>query len=1167
MSALSNKILSYSPEVYYRFNQAYTTTPTNLGSTGSTTFSLSNEAPTLNSTGGIHGDGSWVFNSGNGTNDTSTTAFRNFQSASYSNANLQFTDNDFSIGFWFKTNYTLNNSLAHAALFTIGQFGGSSTTRTVSFGLSGGSANAANKGKLVINTTGGTTIYSSSRIDDQQWHYIAAIGTFSSPNLSYAVYLDGTYLGTTTPSTTTGGLTYTQFQISTMSGMQTEMTTSEYSDYYAAPSSVINATAISEIWTAGSTSGSTNITITETPATASALQTEPSITTSVNFIETPATSSALIVDPTVVIQTPDYTEITTSILVSAEFLLNISVYASQNINLQITALMEASTELINNVIIDTGTDASISSTEFIASAEFIDPIIAYAPMTASALMTTANVYVTPSYFKLVKQSNPLFYSNFDSSTLINYGSWGTNFNATAGSTISKNVDSTLNMGLVGAGKSWQFTGNYYNAPNYIRFYGPDTATMASLLTGTFTVEYWFKKLSTNNAGIGLDCGNIELSYTPTTGSYEKADSFVVKITNLEPGTGNWPISSVNPRTQSRYYGAANSMVDNQWNHVVLQSTGSTFSLSVNGSTILTGSFSQNGTWYNSYITNPVYLSIRSSQWDNSQDAEASTQSALALFDELAIYNTSLSNSAVIDHFSFINNLDPSPTIYPVPFEATLESGDHQFIVNSNVNAIAIPITASSLIVDPIIIASKNINYLASTLDASANNTNVSVYFGRTINATSATASALQPESYCLNNIYYNYIKTNINPYRYVSFDHANPYLDFGTDNDYSVIPTIVGGTIVNPDLAINGKSAKTAGLSYITDGVILKESEHDDNWGTGNNSWHSSFWMEQALDDTSTGLRVLWNLNGAYDNQNIILYHYQNKLHLQINNQVEAPITITSANNINLFNLTRHHIVINSHHNNNNNYIYIYVDGALVLDQNIGSYAVTTINNPIHVGANDEANNFARLGVGCLITPFGYTALPVVPTNTRLIIDEVYWDKNQILQAQVTDVYNVMPDKDNSNIAVVPFLASDDFLMPTISTNAIYFANAMTVSAELVNPNLYIERFITNVVDPMNASALMTTAIAFQNAIINSDVMIASSIFNDAGIIISIPGGPMIATIKLQYNKIYLLTATNAGVLQYVVPRLQVSPWAKYLRGQDGTSKFAQVLGGMKEIK
>ncbi|NDF36116.1 MAG: hypothetical protein EB154_09810, partial [Nitrosopumilaceae archaeon] len=377
-------------------------------------------------------------------------------------------------------------------------------------------------------------------------------------------------------------------------------------------------------------------------------------------------------------------------------------------------------------------------------------------------------------------------------------------------------------------------------------------------------------------------------------------------------------------------------------------------------------------------------------------------------DEVAIYPNALTNSQIINHYNFISTASPNVIFSVDPLLADAESGDHAVLAIDNVNIVETPVTATTLLVAPSVLAVKNLSTSATALTASADNTDVTVFYGWTIYADPAIAYAERPGTYFLNDFYYQYIQTNIAPYRYLTFDSANAALDYGTDTDYAVANAVINGTVVNPDLGINGKSVKSTG-TYTNGAVIFKESEHSDNWGTGPNSWHTSFWMQRAVDDTSTGLRVLWNVNGYADNQHIIIYHYQNKLHVQINSQNDAPITISTANNINVFDFNRHHIVLNSHHNNNQNTLTLYVDGVQVATQNIGTYAITTINGTPHTAPNDEVNNLPRLGVGTLITPFGFTSLPVVPTNISVYFDEIYWDKNQINLTDVINQFNAMP--------------------------------------------------------------------------------------------------------------------------------------------------------------
>jgi hypothetical protein len=77
---LSSKILSYSPELYWQFNETVNYSPfnkpTNLGSYNYSaspnwsTRNVDNITPYLNAGGGVRGTGSWVFSLGGGTDST-----------------------------------------------------------------------------------------------------------------------------------------------------------------------------------------------------------------------------------------------------------------------------------------------------------------------------------------------------------------------------------------------------------------------------------------------------------------------------------------------------------------------------------------------------------------------------------------------------------------------------------------------------------------------------------------------------------------------------------------------------------------------------------------------------------------------------------------------------------------------------------------------------------------------------------------------------------------------------------------------------------------------------------------------------------------------------------------------------------------------------------------
>jgi hypothetical protein len=253
---------------------------------------------------------------------------------------------------------------------------------------------------------------------------------------------------------------------------------------------------------------------------------------------------------------------------------------------------------------------------------------------------------------------------------------------------------------------------------------------------------------------------------------------------------------------------------------------------------------------------------------------------------------------------------------------------------------------------------------------------------------------------------------------------------------------------------------------------------------------------------------------------------------------------------LDLFDYNRHFIVIEfDHTNNNNNIVRLYVDAVLKMTVNLGVYTGTTTNaSSADSGPNDEANNRPRLSIGCLITPFASTALPVAPANTKLIIDEVYWDKNSITAAMVINLFNTMPDKGNNIIIVDPMTASCQSIMPIISTIILVFADPFTASAGLPQPVIVANREVIYNANVMTATALAVNATVFENRIVLSDIFVATSIFNNPGIEITVPGPTMIASVKLQSSGIYL-TKNGSNVRYY--PNKVMTPWLAYLRATD----------------
>ena len=1152
-SALNTKINSYAIENGIEFDFAVATPPTQTGTVTDNTpayWTLLGRSPVYEPTvGPFGGSGSWKFVS----NAANFSRLRNNGGVI---PTLSF-DGDYSIGFWAKANElredAFNNSVVLFALQP-------NTTVGFSINVTGGTAPFPHRVSL---TASGTTFSTDVSINTTDWYYFAVLKT--GTNLS--LYINGQLRDTRTNM---------QNATASVIGWGDNLASSDecsvnISNWYYASTSVIGPTQIAEIWAAGSPPPAIDKIINAAPATADGLSVVPTLSISVNNLEAPAIASALIMAPTIAVTTGDSVQITTSILVSAEFLPNIAVIANKNINIVITDILTASTELINNVIVTTGIDESFSAEEFTASAVLVKPFLSEEPMIATATMPNATVVIPQNYYNLVKSLDPVLYYNFDGTTMQNYGSWNI-ASSVIGSTVTKTNPSTGDMSLIGAGNSWKFTGNYNNAPNFVdvvpqqsQGYVPKTYNPFAPPLGidpitdltrsrTFAIEYW-STTKAQYSGTGVQFGNLDIRFKAAQMGYE--------IDATLPAWREPTIAGVTGFSYERYdLDIPSNLVLSDWNHTVVN-VQPAFDLDPDTQQLVLSATDQVVQfWVNGVLSSNIRYkmdytelskedirsdgSVRPKELEifntNNPDVVVPTPLYMTppkpaseqglrgfwrsrenltdggvLFDEIAIYDQTLTNSQIIDHYSFVANQNPNRNIFAIALTAEATSGSHVVLIESDSNFAAAPSLANAEIAIPSILAEQNINITALPSTASALNTDVTVYFGWTIDAVPATAYAERPPTYFLNDVYYEYVRTNINPYRYVTFDSADATLDYGTDNDYSLSPTTIGGTVVNPDLGINGKSVKTTGNSYITDGVILNESEWNDSWGTGQNSYHSAFWFQRALDDASTtGLRVLWNLNGYKDNQHVVLYQYQGKLHMQFNNGSGTWIQ-QDTGTLDLFDYERHFIVIEFDHTNaNNNTVRLYVDTILKMTVSLGAYTGTTTNaSSADSGPNNEINNRPRLSVGCLITPFGSTALPAIPANTKLIIDEVYWDKNAITQTQVSNVYNAMPGRTSTNFIASPLTSETTMVNPEISTSSIIFAQPLDSNALVVTPTLALEFSNIYYSGVANASADITEGIFGDSTTIVSDIFVATAILNDAGVIVGIRALPMTADVSI----------------------------------------------------
>jgi hypothetical protein len=1136
-STLNSKINSYAIENGIEFDFAVAMPPTQTGTLQDYTsayWSIGGRNPVYESTvGPLGGSGSWKFTS----DTTNACRVRN-------NGGVLPTlsgDGDYSIGFWAKVTQfkTTSTSDVSAPLFNIG----STATHGFAVFITGGAHATPNR--FSINATNTTTV-TDVTADTNTWYYFAITKTGTNLNL---------YINNELKATRTNMQNANANVLLWGDPTTTDTFSVNISNWYYASTSVIGPTQIAEIWTAGSLPAPVNITINETPATATALIVESAISTNVNKIETPATASALMQEPTIVIVANDNVQVTTSIVVSAEFRQNVVVAAVKNVNNVITEILEASTIIGDNIIVSTAIDDSYSSEPLTATALLVNPFVAVNPMTASATMPDGTANVEANYYSLVKQLNPYLYIYDGKGFPTNSGYQTGTFTKDNGLGTLRDLGNNLN--LVGEGKSWygESDNQFSSSDKRFQFTTPTNAESFHELvsTGTFAWEAWIKpNILPNNVSdptLFFVRGPIRFALVPQVQNPFPQPNTVPKvrfqIQNSETGTFN--TFEIN-RTSTPFSA-------NNWSHVVVQSFDDgtpgkrRAELWINGSRYITEQY--NYTDWTSTTNTSIVLGSDYITTFGTATASFNQQG----IDEVAIYSQALTNSQIINHYNFISTLSPNFTHVATVMDSDVESGNHAVIAIDNAIITETPATATTLLVDPSVLAVRNKSISADIMTASALNTNVTVFYGWTINADPAIAYAERPEAYFLNDLYYQYVQTNIAPYRYVTFDAADGTLDYGTDNDYSVIPTTIGGTVVNPDLGINGKSVKTTGSSYITDGVILNESEWNDSWGTGQNSYHSAFWFQRALDDNSTtGLRVLWNLNGYKDNQHVVLYQYQDKLHMQFNNG-SGTFVEQDTTALNLFDYQRHFVVIDFNHTNpNNNVVKLYVDAVLKSTINLGAYTGTTTNAATaDSGPNDEANNRARLSIGCLITPFGSTALPVQPTTTKLIIDEVYWDKNSITQTQVTNLYNAMPDKNNKIVVAEPFIASGELVMPAFSTSSILSTAPLTASASLVQPGITAVRNLVTSATVLTASANAGDARVFEDRIINADVFVVTAIFNSAGAEITRSGGPMLASITLVNRpNPFILPTDDYGIsvstngIRYELSEL--SPYVKYLR-------------------
>ena len=1140
MSALWDKVQTYANYRGFELGEAISTTPTKIGTDastdagylansiiGTTLTSVSDSPPGGNGT-------SWEFK-GSTTSGGNNRGDSTFNAAHWDGPTTNTLRANYAVGFWIKFNFS-----------TGGDNGGRYTfMQTDNWPTSGFQLSLGTNGLLECrNEFNGTSSTTDIGFNAQNgpatantWYYITYVRTGSN----FKIYVNGILVASLNgmSTTTADPLGYIYFRGPTYSPSKYIRL---HGLHFAPNLTVTNgltAAAISEIYTVGSTQAAVNKTITETPATATGLIVEPvgSTTRSVYAYEIPGTATALIVnpsnfassnvpadptistalmtDPTIVIVNYDNVEVVTSITASATFP-NPAVSASQVVNILATPLTASSEVLDHTTIMGTGllyAPQPITASALMVTSPFVgngDEIILADNMTASALIVDPTLYITPNYYNIVRSNNPSLFvidppAGMTSSTFKNkgYDDWGLSGN------IGSNVlvaTSPGNFITIGNGKSITQASDGATTNIDFRFADSEANSQADYfqLTGgganDFTYEFWIYPRTYNESGIEnvISIGSTVIGLSATQIELAMNSDEIPNDGILLPYT----------------HTVSASLTTGMWHHIVI--TGNYTSASALSTVI----------YHNGEVKGSKnYYHIKSAATDTGIIFNANAGDIYAYYNGIALYKSVLSYSNILAHYNFVATSSPNRTIDSLPIEATALLVDPNFIVVTNKTFPATPITASTLAVDPSVLAAVGDGYDAEILAASATFVNPSFYGNpdAIITATALTASADTPQNvYRVDTAYYSYVQTNIAPIRYVTFDAPGSDTDWGSDQDFAqAVPFVYDGTITSSINGLNNNSLLSTGTNYLTSGLIMKESQWDDDWGTTAGSYHSSFWIKRHPDDVgSNGLRIIQSAYSPLDGSYGILYQQNNLLKLEMFNGT-SYFTATSSYNVNVFDYAKHHIVVNFRKTGSNHFIDIYVDKGLALNIGVGTQALIFKNSATYLPPNTETNNMARMSVGALIPPIAYTSLPVTPTATKMYIDDVYWAATAITQTGVNNLYAAMPYRLNTNWLSDTFLSNQSSLVnPSFGTGTGINATAITASAQMVNPTLIVnyQRIVS--ATTITASALAVNpfsvvADSVTNKTVVSDIFIASAMMGDAVQRTTVQAQPMTATARI----------------------------------------------------
>jgi len=1085
------------------------------------------------------------------------------------------SDLNYTTGIWFKLP-TLSTGTANEGmrLFTLGTSTVGSTSLDFSVSLTG-SSHTTQPSKLAVSLNGTTYDYLTTTVNTTEWYYLAVRRTGSAGVNNFEVYINGELKLVKTNSDTSA--TYTSFHIGN-NGASANGGSIKFQNFHAATATTLTSYEINQIWLAG----------TQFPPA----QSVNAVHSADRFL-----ASATLISPTIVTTIGDHVEVTTSIAVSS-FFPNPSFSTGNNLTVNPGFFGGIQATIGDNIQIETNGDKSITPEAFLSSAILREPILSRQPAKANASLPMPVVYTAPNYFSLVMTHNPVFYIEDGQATPNNYGSW----QATGWTReyIDVNVQSGQEMNAVGNQKSWMANANSLIIPAPIlQANVPDYQTKVNSLYASrnLTIEVWYTSI-----GYGS---------TTNTLAYEESGPIfndgITQITEVWDFFGCVPgsdpqnkIMLIGERLKSydfsnpegafatwRSFPDANPKRD-EWNHLVV-----TYEAVTNPQQIRRKIYLNSGIVSNQLLTisntslNPnneafldaglidITLDQPQNIWSGPQiggGIQLSGSQIIKLHDgvkvdEFAIYPKTLSGTQVVEHYNFIKALSPNTRYNSTVKEFSVQIGNHQVLPVRNTIFDEDPMPAlAARIPDPVIIPGRSKTLAIDESEASALIVNPSITTNSILNADPMLVNANLERVYVANNQYYNYVKTIPNLHRYYSFDTATPLENHGSDTTYAIPSIDVSGSIVQYGQSINNKSAITAGVTPLN-GITLYESQHDDSWGsTGNGNFFTSFWMERPYNDfSSPGLRMVANIHSPSNNHHVLLYQLGGTLWLDSSNGT-TNYRMSSTTNPFLFGYGTNQVLISfDNANQNARHIRVYVNKVLFIEQNIGSMDLDFVNGGVDA-PNDSANNYARMSLGSLITPFATTSLAQYPANIRCVYDEIVWANTNATSTIINALYNNMPTRTNSfnesNIGVAS--ASALSVDATVSTGTTYSATPMLAFPAQTEPTITTVYSTLIETDSMDATADVNDAVRSDSRNVVAGLFLATFGLGSGGTPRIINATPLTASLTL-VNRTVTGVQTGLGNAILINGQRTFDPNSKWVQYVVSTTQ--NTLIPMREVR